>query len=178
MQPWRRLTGARQHHWLCRALIGALILSTAGWIAPTPVGAHSIGHTCGNSIPPSSSGWQCVRSVFRTTVDGVDIDARRIYYYYNGSRRGVAQMNMYFFTDDIHSIWVCDSRRDDNIVPKIRVESVIGTIREFSAPGDAGTCREYPGSGINMQANRYRGLTRTPTGSVQHGSIWYAALPH
>jgi hypothetical protein len=177
MQPWRPLTGTRQRRWWCKALVGVLLLTTAGWIAPTPVGAHGDGHTCSNSSP-SPSGWQCVRSVLREMDGNIDLDARRISYYYNGTRRGVAQMNMYFPNDDIHSVWICDSQRGDNIVPKIRVESVIGTIREFSAPGDAGTCREYPGSGINMQANRYRGLTRTPTGSAQHGTIWYVALPH
>lgn len=176
MTPPRQPTVSQLRRRCYAALAGALIASIAGWIAPTPVSAHSDGHTCSASSVVPPSGWACTRQAVEITIGSERVDTRRILYWYNGTSIGSAQLNMYDDTNDVHSVSMCDSANPDSFSPRLRVESVIGNIREFAAP--TRDCHTTPGSQINIQVRRYRGLTRnSTTGSVQHGTIWYLPYP-
>jgi hypothetical protein len=173
MKPGSQPTISRLRR-LCYAAFAATFVSlVAGWVAPSPASAHG-DHTCTATTSIPSSGWACRRVAVLGSIAGVPVDIRQIFFYYDGTRRGGFQLNMYRGTNDVHSIFVCDSETiADNIRPRLGIDPAVGSNREFAAPNR--DCSEYPGSQVNVEVIRYRGLTRTNTSAaaLQHASIWY-----
>lgn len=138
-----------------------LLVGVAGVTMPAPANAD-YGHVCVHSIADMpTTGWQCIQSTIG--------DQSRISVYYNGSSRANMRVQMQANSSRIDWMMVCDYNLDDNLRPRLAIQLYDGTTYDYhAAAGDS--CTLWDRSYILWL---YRGLTRTPSNALQHGSIWY-----